>query len=49
MARSEDTTLTAAKELMNLRTHLKAARDAGVLIVAGTDVGNPYRFPGIQP
>ena len=33
-------------KLANLRSHLKAARDANVLIVAGTDVGNPYRFPG---
>src|SRR4030095_3639328 len=33
-------------DLAPLRAHLKAARDAGVMIVAGTDVGNPYRFPG---
>ena len=25
---------------------MQAARDENVLIVAGTDVGNPYRFPG---
>jgi imidazolonepropionase-like amidohydrolase len=36
----------AAKYLAQLRAHLKAARDAGLMIVAGTDVGNPYRFPG---
>ena len=34
------------QELASLRAHLVAARDAGVLLVAGTDVGNPYRFPG---
>jgi hypothetical protein len=32
--------------LPQLRAHLKAARDGGVAIVAGTDIGNPYRFPG---
>jgi imidazolonepropionase-like amidohydrolase len=32
--------------LSSVRTHLKAAHDAGVLTVAGTDTGNPYRFPG---
>jgi imidazolonepropionase-like amidohydrolase len=34
------------RELVSLRAHLKTARDAYVLIVAGTEVGNPYRFPG---
>ncbi len=33
-------------ELAKLGAHLMNARDAGVTIVAGTDVGNPYRFPG---
>jgi imidazolonepropionase-like amidohydrolase len=37
---------SSKQRLNNLRVHLKAARDANVLIVAGTDVGNPYRFPG---
>jgi imidazolonepropionase-like amidohydrolase len=32
--------------LPSLRAHIKAAKDAGVLIVAGTDTANPYRFPG---
>jgi imidazolonepropionase-like amidohydrolase len=35
-----------AAELARLRDHLRAAHDAGVQIIAGTDVGNPYRFPG---
>jgi imidazolonepropionase-like amidohydrolase len=30
----------------NLRAHVKAAQDAHVLLVAGTDTGNPYRFAG---
>src|SRR5690606_5041719 len=33
-------------ELAHLRAHILAAHRAGVLIVAGTDVGNPYRFAG---
>lgn len=36
----------AQEVLPSIRAHVKAARDAGVLIVAGTDIGNPYRFPG---
>jgi imidazolonepropionase-like amidohydrolase len=32
--------------LPSLRAHIKAAKDAGVLIIAGTDTANPYRFPG---